>query len=201
MPHTDHHTDHHDEAPASRIRKPLLLATAAVGIAALAFGGGTLASALFTSQTTVTGQSATTATVVIEAGTATTSAPIALTSMLPGDTASTVIELENTGTEAVFYTVRLPASATGDAALESAMQVTVAVGAATETRSLTAWQLGAWQVGPALAAAGSNTVTVTVSLPIGTADTVQGLDAGFSVQFDAIQQRNMTAPTAGWVAD
>lgn len=186
------------EAPTvSRTRRIGIVAIALVASAALATGG-VVAGAYFTSQATVTGQSVGTATVEIEAGTATTSAALNVPSLLPGDTESTTITLENTGTEAVYYTVTLPTTSAGDAALEDALQVTVVAGTETHTRSLTAWQGGIYQLGTALAAGASIPVTVQITLPLGADDSLQGLDAGFSVTFDAIQARNTTV-TAGWI--
>src|SRR5690606_2997498 len=186
------------EAPTvSRTRRIGIVAIVLVASAALATGG-VVAGAYFTSQATVTGQSVGTATVEIEAGTATTSAALNVPSLLPGDTESTTITLENTGTEAVYYTVTLPTTSAGDAALEDALQVTVVAGTETHTRSLTAWQGGIYQLGTALAAGASIPVTVQITLPLGADDSLQGLDAGFSVTFDAIQARNPTV-TAGWI--
>ncbi|HLU63213.1 MAG TPA: hypothetical protein VKY66_01670 [Protaetiibacter sp.] len=186
------------EAPTvSRTRRIGIVAIVLVASAALATGG-VVAGAYFTSQATVTGQSVGTATVEIEAGTATTSAALNVPSLLPGDTESTTITLENTGTEAVYYTVTLPTTSAGDAALEDALQVTVVAGTETHTRSLTAWQGGIYQLGTALAAGASIPVTVQITLPLGADDSLQGLDAGFSVTFDAIQARNTTV-TAGWI--
>lgn len=193
--------DDNATVPTSRRRTVAIIAGGIVAAAALAISPVLFTNALFTSQATVSGQTATTATVEIEAGVASTSSPLSASSMLPGDTASTLIELENSGTESVYYTVRVPASAGGDSALEDTLQVTVSVGATSETRTLSSWQDGALQIGTALAAAATTGVTVTVSLPVGTDDSVQSLDIGFSLVFDAIQQRNTPAPTAGWVAD
>jgi hypothetical protein len=181
----------------SRARRVGLVAVALAAAAALATGG-VVVGAYFTSQATVTGQSVGTATVEIEAGTATTSAVLDVPSLLPGDTESTTITLENTGTEAVYYTVTLPTTSAGDAALEDALQVTVVAGTETHTRSLAAWQGGVYQLGTALAAGASIPVTVQITLPLGADDSLQGLDAGFSVTFDAIQARNTTV-TAGWI--
>ncbi|QWF20432.1 hypothetical protein KM427_15735 [Nocardioides sp. LMS-CY] len=185
----------------TRRRKIVVAGVGVAAAAALVAGGIAVTGAYFTSQATVGGQSVGTATVAITAGTAASSAPISAASLLPGDSESTTIDLANTGSEDVYYTIRLPKTAGGDTALESAIQVEVAVGAASETRSLTAWQAGALQIGPALAAAGGQTMTVTISLPTTADNTLQGLDAGFTAQIDAIQARNTTAPTAGWVAD
>jgi hypothetical protein len=183
--------------PISRARRVGLVAVALAAAAALATGG-VIAGAYFTSQATVSGQTVGTATVEIGAGTATTSAVLDVPSLLPGDTEPTTITLENTGTEAVYYTVSLPKAAAGDAALEDALQVTVTAGTETTTRSLTAWQGGTYQFGTALAAGADIPVTVEITLPIGADNSLQTLDAGFSVTFDAIQARNTTV-TAGWI--
>ncbi|WP_284299908.1 TasA family protein [Homoserinibacter gongjuensis] len=182
---------------SARARKVGVAAAAVVGAMALA-AGGVYAGAYFTSQATVGGQTVGTATVEIAAGTATSSAVLAVPSLLPGDTETTVITLENTGSEDIYYTVSLPATA-GDDALEDALQVTVVAGAETHTRSLTAWQGGAYQYGVALGDGESIDLTVSVALAGTADDTLQGLDAGFAVTIDAIQARNHPV-TAGWVA-
>lgn len=174
------------------------IAAAAVIVAAALTAGGVYAGAYFTSQATVGGQTVGTATVEITAGTASTSAVLAVPSLLPGDTETTVITLENTGTEDVYYTVSLPATA-GDDALEDALQVTVVAGTETHTRSLTDWQGGAYQYGVALGDGESIDLTVSVALAGTADDTLQGLGAGFAVTIDAIQARNH-AVTAGWIA-
>jgi len=193
-------------ARPSRRRTWVIAGGAAVAAAALTCGGLAATGAFFTSQATVAGQQVSTATVEIAAGTAASSSPIDVPSLLPGDTASTTIDLANTGSEGVYYAIRLPRTAGGASGLESALQVTTTVGSATETRSLSSWQDGALQIGPALAAGAHQTVTVTVALPSTVGDTQQGVDmqdrsTGFTVQVDAIQARNTTAPTGGWIAD
>src|SRR5690606_23723720 len=163
-------------------------------------GGALAAIALFTAQANVTGQRVGTATVEIAAGTAASSTPLSAADMLPGDAATTTVELANTGTADVYYTIRLAKSA-GDAVLEDALQVAVSVGAVTETRSLTAWQSGALQLATALSAGATQEVTITASLPTTAGNALQGATADFTVQFDAVQARNTTPPTEGWVHD
>lgn len=182
---------------APRRARTFLIAAAAVAGAAALTVGGVYAGAYFTSQATVGGQTVGTATVEIEAGTAATSAVLAVPSLLPGDTETTVITLENTGSEDVYYTVSLPEAADGDGPLADALQVTVTAGTETHTRSLTAWQGGAYQFGVALAAGASIDLTVGVALAGTADDSLQGLGAGFAVTIDAIQARNQTV-TAGW---
>lgn len=183
-----------------RRRRALSLALTVSLTAAIVGGTAIAAHAYFTSQASVTGQQVATATVQVTAGTAALSSPIAVNDLLPGDTATTRIDVANTGSADVYYSVRLPRT-TGDAALESVLEVTVTVGGLSETRTLTAWQTGALQIGPALVAGASQAVTVAAKLPASAANSLQGTATGFSVQFDAIQARNTTPPTAGWVAD
>lgn len=191
-------------SPASpttpRRRRLALVLTGVLTIAAVTGGGVLAAIALFTSQATVTGQQVGTATVELSADTAASSVPLSVADMLPGDSDATVIDLNNSGTADLYYTVRLPTT-TGDLALENVLQVTVTIGAVTETRTLTAWQAGALQLGAALTAGSTQAVTVTVSLPTSAGNALQGTETGFTVQFDAIQARNTTPPTAGWVND
>lgn len=187
--------------PAIRRRRVLWLTAGALAVGSTGFMAISATSASFTSQATVTGYSVATATVEIQAGTAATSTPITAADLLPGDVASTVVDVKNTGTQGVYYAVRLPLVTGGDATLQDALQVTVSVGTASETKSLTAWQAGALQIGPALAASQADEVTVTVQLPATADNTVQGTGAAFSVLIDAIQERNTPQPTAGWLAD
>lgn len=183
-----------------RSRGALAVTIIAAVTAALVGGSAVAAYAYFTSQATVTGQDVATATVEIVAGTASSSSPITATDLLPGDSETTEIVLENTGSADVYYSLRLPKT-TGDPSLEAALQVAVVVGALSETRSLTDWQMGTLQVGDALAVGSTQTVTVTLSLPSSAGNSLQGTSAGFAVRFDAVQQRNTTPPTAGWVND
>lgn len=186
--------------PTSAATKAVIATGSVLAAGALALGGIAVTGAVFTSQATVSGQSVTTATVEVEAGTKTTSAPIAATNLLPGDTESTTITLENTGSVGAYYRISLPREVGGDDALASALQVTVAAGGATTTQTLATWQGGSLQVGPALASGAAQDVTVSVTLPSTAGDELQGTSASFAVLFDAIQERNTEPPTAGWAA-
>ncbi len=195
-------SDHTSAVPRRRGMRPaMLFGGAVVGAAAIATGGALLTGALFTSQATVSGQTVGTAVVEIEAETSSSSAPIALTSMLPGDTEQTSLVLENTGTEGVYYTVRVPAADGSDPELETALSVKVTVGALSYEATLASWQDGALQIAQPLASEATQAVQVEVALPIDTDDAVQGKTAEFAVQFDAIQERNQPTPTQGWHAD
>lgn len=190
-----------EPVPESAARRPKLMMIIALAAAALlATGAAATAWALFTSQATVSGQNVTTGTLSISAETASTSSPISATGMLPGDSASTNIALENTGSSGLYYSIQLPLDDSSTLALADAIQATVTVGSLTETRSLSAWQTGSLHIGTALATGSSADVTVTISLPTGADNSLQGTSAAFNVQIDAIQERNVTPPVAGWSA-
>lgn len=183
---------------SSRRSKMLLAGVGVAATAALVAGGLAATDAYFTSQATVGGQSVGTATVSVAANTASTSAPIDVDSLLPGDTETTTIELKNTGSEDVYYTLSLPTTPDGDTDLESAIDIKVTIGDATQTRTLTAWQDGILQIGPTLEPDDTETLDIELTLPAGV-DDLQGLTTGFTVQIDAIQARNNSAPTPGWI--
>lgn len=181
---------------AKRRDSKRIAAAALAGVVAIA-GGVALTSALFTAEDSVD-QSVGTATIAISAETATGAEVLAVDDLLPGDTEETTVTVSNTGTAGVYYQVSLPQVTGVDAGLAAAIEVTIAVDGLSETRTLTGWQAGSWQVGTELDAADSQDITVTVELNIDADDALQGKDASFAVQIDAHQARNVTAPTAGW---
>lgn len=180
-------------APHRRVRT---VAVAVIAAAVVGLGGLALTNAYFTSQATVAGHSVSTATVVISAETSSASSPIQVTDLLPGDTVSTVITVSNTGSEDLYFSAG-DLALTGDAALQDALQVTVGDGTTTHTTALSDWATGSL-AGFALDAGDAVDITVSVSLSAGAGDELQGLEAGFSIVFDAIQQRNVTAPEPGF---
>lgn len=204
-----HDDNNNDNAAASAVapvlesttRRPKLLTIGVIAATALlATGAAATAWALFTSQATVSGQTVSAGTLSISAETASTSSPISATGMLPGDSTSTKITLENTGNSGLYYSVQLPLDSSSTLALADAIQATVTVGSVTETRSLSAWQTGSLHLGTALAAGASSGVTVTILLPNTADNSLQGTGAAFNVQVDAVQERNVTPPDSGWSA-
>lgn len=185
--------------PARRTIIPAALAGAAVTVVAL--GGALTIGALFTAQTSVTGQTVETGTLQVHAGTAATSAPISAPGMLPGDEITTEILLENTGTADAYYTVRVPVASDSTAALVDALEVTVITEDGIEQRTLQSWQSGALQVAVPLASGAEVPVVVSVRLPLESDDALQQMQAEFTVQVDAIQARNVETPVAGFVVD
>jgi hypothetical protein len=189
--------------PTGRVRNRVALGGAAVVAAgALAFGGVALTNAWFTSEATVGGQSVDTATVEIEAGLAPDTDPIAVTGMLPGDEATTTIQLVNTGSEDVYYAVG-PFVATGDESLREALEVTVVVNGSpstTETHTLWEWEFGQYE-GIALGAGDTTEVSVIVALDEDATNELQDTSTSFSIGFSAIQARNFTGTTTPtWVS-
>lgn len=188
-------------APTGRGRRlALLIGGGTIAAGALAFGGIALTNAWFTSQAEVDGQSVSTATVEIAAGLAPDTDPIAVTDLLPGDEAITVLDVKNTGTEDVYFAVG-PFDVAGDSALADALAVTVVVnGADSTTHTLTEWSEGQYE-GIALAAGATTQVSVLVELSVDAENTLQDTDAAFSVGFEAIQARNFTGTTTPtWVS-
>lgn len=186
--------------PGRGRRLALLVGGGTVAAGALAFGGIALTNAWFTSQAEVDGQSVSTATVEIAAGLAPETDPIAVTDLLPGDEAVTVLAVQNTGSEGVYVAVG-PFDVTGSAELAAALDVTVVVdGQSSTTHTLAEWAQGQYE-GIALAAGATTEVSVLVELSVDAENALQDTDAGFSVGFEAIQARNFTGTTTPtWVA-
>lgn len=184
-----------DQKNTNRWSSKRIAAAALSGVIAIA-GGVALTSALFTAEDSVE-QSVGTATISISAKTATTSPVLAVDDLLPGDTKSTVVTVENDGTAGVYYAVSLPL-VSADPALADALEVTVAVDGESATHSLSDWQDGYLQVDTELDAGKTQDITVTVTLEIGAKDALQDLVADFEVVVSAQQARNVDAPTPGW---
>lgn len=189
-----------DQKITNRWSSKRIAAAALSGVIAIA-GGVALTSALFTAEDSVE-QSVGTATISISAETATTSTVLAVDDLLPGDTESTVVTVENDGTAGVYYAVSLPLGSTASPALADALEVTVAVGELSVKRPLSHWQDGYLQVGTELAAEATQNITVTVELDKEVDDPLlQAQVADFEVAVSAHQARNVTAPTPGWTTD
>lgn len=193
----------HESTPAPRSKRRGRRRIAAVLGVVAAGAMVAIAFALFTSTATVSGQNVGTATIEIEAGTAAASSPIDIDDLLPGDTQSTTIDLENTGTAGVYLSVRLPLASGASGPLSEALRVTLTAGDASHELSLADWQLGAVHLSGALADDSARPITVTVELPLGagSADggaTLQGQDLSFAVEVTAVQERHVT-PQVGWV--
>ena len=159
--------------------------------------------AYFTANAAVAGQKVTTGTVNVSADTTQGAAPISVTGLLPGDTATTSVTVTNTGTEPVYLSATLPTAATTDAGLAGVLETEVKVGTLTETRSLQSWQSGRLQLAEPLAAGATRTIEVATALPAAVTDAaLSGKSAEFSVSVAATQVKNTPVPgSSGWVAN
>ncbi|GGH38760.1 hypothetical protein [Microbacterium album] len=174
-------------------KKAALTAVAVAAAAGVAFGSAQTIGALFTSQATVEGQSVKTGTVEISPAFAANSDPIDVSGLLPGDTVSTTLDVSNTGSADLYYTVRLNLDGATDTALATALQVKVTAGSYSATQTLGAWPGSTMEVATPIDAGERIPVTIEVTLPLSAANTLQGTSATFDVQFDATQKRNNPA--------
>lgn len=183
-----------EEAPPSS-RRRLYVALGAGALVILTAVGITAASALFTSQAKVTGQQVTTSTIEILA---TSSAAIDLSDLLPGDSASTTVTVENTGSESAFLSIELPLENGSDPALTQQLDAAVAVSGGSNPFSykLSHWQTGHLVLSTPLASGATLSFDVEVTLPVGAPNALQGTHSAFTIQIDAVQARNTTPPTA-----
>lgn len=182
-----------EQPTSSRRRLYLTIGTGALVL--LTAAGITAASALFTSQATVTGQQVTTSTIEILA---TSTAAIDLNDLLPGDSASTTVTVENTGSESALLSIELPLANSSDAALAQQLDATVTVSGASSPFSykLSHWQTGRLVLSSPLASGATLSFDVGITLPVGAPNSLQGTQSAFTIQVDAVQERNTTPPTA-----
>lgn len=185
-----------DTPTTSKRSRAVMAGALALGVAAAGFGGIAATNAYFTATASVTGESLKVGTVALTAGTAASSAPLKVVDMLPGDTASTAITVTNTGNAPLYFSVTT-SSLTGSSALQGTVAVTISDGTVSHSDTLTNWVTGSLY-GFSLGANASTTITVTVALPGSASNSLQGTAAGFDVAFTATQQRNVTAPAAGF---
>lgn len=189
------------EMPARPRRKAALVAGSLLAATGVAAGGMFLAGAFFTSTAEVPGQTVGTATVEITAETKSGMTPINVSNMLPGDTQPTDIDLVNSGTADVYYSITLPQDVSTDSNLANALIVEVSTDGVTVAESLSTWQTGKFQLASPLTSGIMKPINVTASLPQDATDkNLQGKSARFTVQVDAIQVKNTPTPdSSGFV--
>lgn len=185
---------------ASRKRRARRIMIGALVGTLILCAGATAAHALFSAQATVTGQQISTGTIAI---TANATAPISITDMLPGDMISTEVTVENTGTEQAYLSLTLPAVPGANASLLDQLSTTVFVtgvaqgaGDTQVVQSLGDWQTGALKLKDPLEPNDTRTFEVTIELPLGAPNALQGSMGSFDITVDAVQVRNTPAPTA-----
>jgi hypothetical protein len=174
-----------------------------MGALTLVSVGATASSlALFTSQTTNTGNTFTAGTIVL--GTSPATALLTASALMPGDTINGTLVVTNSGTGALRYA--MSSSSTNADGKNLATQMTLDVktvgtgcvnfdGTAVYTGSLNAAAFGSSATGAqagdrALAAAASETLCFRASLPLATGNTFQGAATTTTFTFDAEQTAN-----------
>lgn len=190
-----------DSQPRTGSRTRVIALAASAATAGLVLGGNALVGAYFTSEARVEGQVAT-ATIEVDARTLDGHVPIDATGMLPGDSEVTFVEVENTGTAELSYSVRIVADVDADEELSRALMVRVMVaGGPVRNASLADWAGGRLTAAAAIAPGDTLPVLVAVELPSTAGDELQGAAAGFGVVVQAIQTANVAQPVDGWVED
>lgn len=196
-----------DNTRTDRRRRVLLILGAALTVATIGLGVGSLA--LFTSTANVPANTFTAGTVVISTNPA--SALVTLAAMAPGDAVTAPITVSNTGTLDLRYAITSAATNADAKGLKDQLVLTIKSGVATCTNAAYAATgtieytgdlnstLGNLVGDPTSGAdAGDRVLTATtnevlcfhVSLPIGTGDAFQGATTTATFTFDAEQTKN-----------
>ena len=144
-------------------------------------------SASFTATTTNPGNQFVSATLSASNDKIAAASLVSISNLLPGDTAARSVTLTNTGNTGFTYTTAI--SATANTALwtdtTNGLQVTVKRGATTlYTGALSGLTIGA---SPTIAAAGTDTLDFSFSLPSSAGNTMQTLTQDFTITYTATQ--------------
>lgn len=188
--------------PPAQRRRPSRVALATLGVVAgLSSLGVVLSSgAFFTSEASIPDVRAGLSTLEISAETAESSTPIDVEDLLPGDVRRTQVSISNTGRSAVYYSIA-PDDLTGDPALAAALELALDVeGTDPETALSVAEAATAERTVAAALEPGEETILdVTLSLPLGAGEALQGTVVTFDLVVTATQTRHVTPPTDGWI--
>jgi len=144
-------------------------------------------SASFTATTTNPGNQFATATLTMSNDKSTAGSLVSISNMVPGDTAARTVVVTNSGNVGFTYTTAV--SATANTLLWSdttnGLQVTVKRGTTTlYSGALSALSIAA---SPTIAAAGTDTLSFTFSLPTSAGNTFQTLTQDFTITYTATQ--------------
>jgi hypothetical protein len=179
--------------PRRRRRFAALLALA---IASGSLGAGALSLAIFTDSQAVTGNAFSTGTIDISTTPAT--ALFDVTGIMPGDSSTATIQVDNAGTGALRYAIST--SVVSGATLAAQMQLDVYAGATCSGTALYSGSLDAAAVGSsaqgaqagdrALAGGSNETLCFEATLPLSTGNAFQDSSANVTFTFDAEQTAN-----------
>jgi hypothetical protein len=181
------------EHPRRRRRLAALLALALVSGS---LGAGALSLAIFTDSQAVTGNAFATGTIDISTTPAT--ALFNVSSMMPGDTSSQTLQVNNAGTGALRYAIST--AVVSGPTLAAQLQLDVYAGATCSGTALYSGALGTAAVGSnvqganpgdrALAGGANETLCFKATLPLSTGNTFQGTSTTVTFTFDAEQTAN-----------
>jgi hypothetical protein len=196
-------------APA-RNRSRALLALAVVALAITSVGSGIFSLALFTSSATVGANTFTTGTITIT--TSPTTAALTASNLMPGDTVTAPIQINNTGSAQLRYAITAATTDPDSKALRT--QLTIAVKSGVTTCTNAGWSASGSSVTPAtvlgtttlnvvgdpttgsqsgdrtLNNGANETLCFQVSLPLATGNAYQGATATTTLTFAAEQTAN-----------
>ena len=179
--------------PRRRRRFAALLALA---IASGSLGAGALSLAIFTDSAAVTGNAFSTGT--IDVSTTPATALFNVSTMMPGDSTTATIQVNNAGTGALRYAIST--SVVSGPTLAAQLQLDVYAGAACTGTALYSGSLDAAAVGSnaqgaqagdrALAGGSNETLCFKATLPLATGNSFQNTSANVTFTFDAEQTAN-----------
>lgn len=168
----------------------------ALAIVSGSLGAGALSLAIFTDSQAVTGNAFSTGTIDISTTPAT--ALFSVTNMMPGDSSTSTVQVNNAGTGALRYSIAT--SVVTGPTLAAQMQLDVYAGATCTGTALYSGVLGTGAVGSnaqgaqagdrTLAGGANETLCFKASLPLSTGNTFQNTTTQVTFTFDAEQTAN-----------
>jgi len=199
-------------APALPVRRRArpILALGVVALAITSIGSGVFSLALFTSTTTIGANAFTTGTISITP--TPTTAALTASNMMPGDTVTAPIQINNAGTAQLRYAITAATTDPDTKGLRT--QLTVAVKSGVTTCTNAGWGASGTSVTPAtvlgtttlnvvgdpttgsqtgdrtLNSAANETLCFQVALPLATGNAYQGATATTTLTFSAEQTAN-----------
>lgn len=178
------------------LRRGRFTALLALAVVSGSLGAGALSLAVFTGSQAVTGNAFSTGTIDISTTPAT--ALFSVSNMMPGDTNSQAIQVNNAGTGALRYAIST--SVVSGPTLAAQLQLDVYAGATCTGTALYSGALSAAAVGSAtqganagdraLAGGADETLCFKATLPLSTGNTFQNTSTGVTFTFDAEQTAN-----------
>jgi len=168
----------------------------ALALVSGSLGAGALSLAIFTDSQAVTGNAFSTGTINISTTPAT--ALFSMSNMMPGDTSSQTIRVDNAGTAALRYAIST--SVVSGPTLAGQLRLDIYAGATCTGTALSSGALGSAAVGSnaqgadagdrGLAGGSNETLCFKATLPLSTGDSFQNTSTSVTFTFDAEQTAN-----------